>query len=170
MINLCNNKRIDMLKLGCTLPNLANLCLHSSMSAMFFPFPEGDKDLLEKVGENLLEGPPIVFTRKTLVGETKIRSSPNICKSSVGFDASQLYPCAMRQAMPSGLHRGRSFEVHLQRLKPRSSKANCFQIMVKAFFQSSHSDCKIDRLNTTGADRKSIVSALTDFVVTVTSS
>ena len=34
-----------MLKLGCTLPNLANVCLHKSTDAKLYPFTEGDKDL-----------------------------------------------------------------------------------------------------------------------------
>ena len=40
------NKVIDMLKLGCTLPNLANICLHKSTDSKFYPFTESDKDLL----------------------------------------------------------------------------------------------------------------------------
>ena len=43
-----HDKDIDMLKLGCTLPNLANICLHKSTDATFNPLTEGDKDLLEK--------------------------------------------------------------------------------------------------------------------------
>ena len=35
-------KEIDMLKLGCTLPNLANIPLHKSTSAKFYPFTETD--------------------------------------------------------------------------------------------------------------------------------
>ena len=40
----------------------------------------------------MVGGPPIVFTRKTVVGETKLRSSPNVCISMGGIDANQLYP------------------------------------------------------------------------------
>ena len=49
-----------MLKLGCTLPNLANICLHKSTDAKFYPFTEGDKDLLEKI-RDVVGGPSIVF-------------------------------------------------------------------------------------------------------------
>ena len=49
-----HDKDIDMLKLGCTLPNLANLCLHKSTDAKFYPFTEADKDLLEKFEKMLL--------------------------------------------------------------------------------------------------------------------
>ena len=93
MIEFYHSKRIDMLKLGCTLPNLANICLHSSTNVKFYPFP-GDKDLLEKM-KDMVGGPSIVFTRKAVVGQTRIRSSSNTCKSIVGIDASQLYPYAM---------------------------------------------------------------------------
>ena len=49
MIAFSHDKFIDMLKLGCTLPNLANICLHKSTDSKFYPFTEGDKDLLEKI-------------------------------------------------------------------------------------------------------------------------
>ena len=81
-----------MLKLGCTLPNLANICLHKSTDAKFYPFTEADKDLLEEIREDVVGGPSIVFTRKAVVDVTFIRKSTNICKSFVGIDASQLYP------------------------------------------------------------------------------
>ena len=48
MIAFYHDKDIDMLKLGCTLPNLANNCLHKSTDAKFYPFMEGDKDLFRK--------------------------------------------------------------------------------------------------------------------------
>ena len=49
MIAFYHGKDIDMLKLGCTLPNLANICLHKSTDAKFYPFTEGDKELSEKI-------------------------------------------------------------------------------------------------------------------------
>ena len=103
MIAFYHDKDIDMLKLGCTLPKLANICLHKSTDAKFYPFTEGDKDLLEKIREDVVGGPSIVFTRKAIVDETFIRKSTNICKSIVGIDASQLYPYWMCQPMPTGL-------------------------------------------------------------------
>ena len=101
MIEFRQSKRINMLKLGCTLPDLANICLSSSTNVKSYPLPEGDKDLLEKIREDMVGGPSIVFTRKTVVGQTPIRSSPNTCISVVGIDASQLYPYAMCQLMPT---------------------------------------------------------------------
>ena len=48
MITFNQDKDIDMLKLNCTLPNLANICLHKSTDAILHTFKEGDKDLLER--------------------------------------------------------------------------------------------------------------------------
>ena len=103
MLAFYHKKGIDMLKLGWPLPNLANICLHKSTSAKFYPFTETDKDLLQKFREDMVGGPSIVFTRKAVVDETFIRKSENVCKSIVGIDASQLYPYSMCQPMPTGL-------------------------------------------------------------------
>ena len=104
MIEFYHNKGIDMLKLGCTLPNLANICLHKSTDSKFYPFTESDKDLLEKIREDMVGGPSIVFTRKAVVDEIFIRKSSNLCKSIVGIDASQLYSYSMCKPMPTGLY------------------------------------------------------------------
>ena len=79
-IELYHNKGIIMLKFGCTLPNWANICLHKSTDSKFYPFIESDKDLLEKIRQDMVGGPSIVFTRKAVVDETFIRKSTNLCK------------------------------------------------------------------------------------------
>ena len=55
-----------MLKLACTVPILANICLHKSTDSKFYPFTETDKDFLEKKQEDIVGGASIVFTRKSL--------------------------------------------------------------------------------------------------------
>ena len=62
-----NNKGVDKLKLGSTLPNLANICLHKSTNYKFYPFCESDKNLCEKIREDMTGGLSIVFIRKTVV-------------------------------------------------------------------------------------------------------
>lgn len=42
MVNFYPEKGIDMLKLGCTLPFLANICLHNSTNTKLYPFTEAD--------------------------------------------------------------------------------------------------------------------------------
>ena len=99
MIGFYHNKGIDMPKLGCTLPNLVNICLHKSTVSKFYPFTESDKHLLEKIREDMVGSPSIVFTRKAVVDETFVRQSSNLCKSIVGIDASQVYPYSMCQPL-----------------------------------------------------------------------
>ena len=79
-----------MLHLGCTLPNLANICLHKPTDAKLYPFTEADIDLFGSLREDIVADPSIVFTRKAIVNEAFIRKSTNLCKSIVGNDASEL--------------------------------------------------------------------------------
>ena len=118
MLAFYHKKGIDMLKLGCTLPSLANICLHKSTRAKFYPFTETDKDLLQKIRQVMVGGPSIVFTRKAVVDETFIRKSEKICKSFVGIDASQLYPYSMCQPMPTGLYTRWEYDTETNRFKP----------------------------------------------------
>ena len=128
---------IDMVKLGCTLPNLANICLHNSNCANFYPLTESDKDLLSKVRENMVGRPSVVLRRKTVINETHIRKSTKVCKMIVckmivGIDASQLYPSSFCQPMPKGLYKRYEFDAELQRIKPRQSKNRSFKNEVKS--------------------------------------
>ena len=72
MIAFYHDKDIDMLKLCFTLPKLANICLHKSYDAKFYPFREGDEDLLEKVREHVVRCPSMNYTSKAVVDETFI--------------------------------------------------------------------------------------------------
>ena len=154
MIQFYHNKGIDMLKLGCTLPNLANICLHRSTNYKFYPFCESDKDLCEKIREDMTGGPSIVFTRKAVVDETFIRDSSNICKSIVGIDASQLYPYSMCQDMPTGLYTRWEFDTDMQKFKARHNRTRNFENMVMSFYQESRPECKIESFFTSGKQKK----------------
>ena len=74
-----------MLKLACTLPNLAKICLPKSNSAKFYPVTESDRNYLKKVCDDMVSGHSIVFTSKTVVDEMLNRRSSNLCKSIVGL-------------------------------------------------------------------------------------
>ena len=150
MIAFYHDKHIEMLKLGCTLPNSANICLLKSTDAKFYPLTEGDQDLLEKIREDVVGGPSIVFTRKAVVDETFIRKSTNICKSFVGIDASQLYPYSMCQPKPTGLYTRWDIDSETSRFTPRQNKTRCFENMVMHYFQRTRQDCKIESFYTTG--------------------
>ena len=121
-----HDKDIDTLKPDCTLPNLANTCLHKSTDANFSPFTERDKDLLKKIREDVVDGPSIVFTRKAIVDGT-FRKSTNLCKSIVGIDANQPYPYSMCQPMPTGLYTCWHSDSQASRITPRKNKTRSFQ-------------------------------------------
>ena len=154
MMEFYHNKGIDMIKLGCTLPNLANKCLHKSRDSKFYPFTESDKDLLEKIREDMVGGPSIVFTRKAVVDETFIRKSSNLCKSFVGIDASQLYPYSMCQPMPTGLYTRWEYDSETKRFTACQNKSCSFENMVLSYFQQSRPECKIESNLTTGRQKK----------------
>ena len=82
---------------------LANNSLHKLTDSKFNPFTESDRDLLEKIREDMFGDASIVFTRKAVVDEAFIRKLSNFCESIVRIDASQLYPYSMCQPMPTGL-------------------------------------------------------------------
>ena len=154
MLAFDHKKGIDTLKLGCTPPNLANICLLKSTNAKFYPFTETDKDLLEKIREDMVGGPSIVFTRKAVVDETFIRDSGNSCKSIVGIDASQLYINSMCQLMPLGLYMRWEYDRESNRFKPQQNKSGNFENMVMAYFQRQRHDCKFENFYTTGTQKK----------------
>ena len=143
-----------MLKLGCKLPNLANICLHKSTDSKFYPFTESDKELLERIREDMVGGPSILFTRKALVDETFIRKSSNLCKSIVGIDASQLYPYSMCQPMPTGLYTRLEYVSETKSFTDRQKKSRSFENRVLSYFQQSRPDCKIESNVTTGTQKK----------------
>ena len=143
-----------MLKLGCTLPNLANICLHKSTNSKFYPFVEADKDLHDKIREDMTGGPSIVFTRQAIVDQTYIRNTKNICKSIVGIDASQLYPFSMCQEMPTGLYTRWEFDSDSKKFKARQNKSRKFENMVMSYLQSQRPNCTIESYYTTGTQKK----------------
>ena len=125
-IEFYHNKGIDMLKSGCTLPNLSNICLHKSTDSNFYPFTESDSDLLEEIREDMVGRPSIVFTRTVVVDETFIRKSSNLCKLFVGIEAGQLNPDSMCQPMPTGLVTRWDYDFETKRFKTRQNTSRYF--------------------------------------------
>ena len=134
MIKFYQGRGNDVLKLGCTITNLANICFHKSTDANFYPFTETEKVLLEKIREDMAGRPSIVFTRKAVVHETFIRKLSNMCKSIVGIDAShlQLYPIC--QPMPTGLYTRWEYESETNRFTARQKKSRSFENMALPYF------------------------------------
>ena len=161
MVQFCHQKEIDMLKLGCTLPNLANIFLHK-----FYPFCESDRDLCEKIREDMTGGPSIVFTRKAVVDKTFIRDSSNVCKSIVGIDASQLYPYSMCQDRPTGLYTRWEFDSDMQKLKARHNRSRNFENMVMSYTKKPDQNAELRASTHLEIKRKLTVSMLMDIAIT----
>ena len=104
MIASYHDKNINLLSWVVHYQNLANVCLQFSTDTKVYPFTEADKELSEKNGEEVVGGPSIVFTQKAVVEEIFSRKSTNICKPSVGIDASQIYPYSLCQPRSTGLY------------------------------------------------------------------
>ena len=82
IVQFYHQKEIDMLKLGCILPNLANICLHKSTDWKFYPFTESDNDMLEKFREDMVGGPPLFLHARLWL--TKLLSAiQRICASQL---------------------------------------------------------------------------------------
>ena len=159
MIGCNQNKGIDMLKLGCTIPNLAKICLHKSTDTKFYPFTESDKDLLEKIREDMVGGPSIVFTRKAIVDEIFIRKSSNLCKSIVGIDASQLHPYSMYQPMPAGLYTRWEYDSETKRVTVRQNKSRSFENKVLSYFQQVDQIAKL-RVASLLVDKRRLIASV----------
>ena len=157
-----------MLNLAYTFPNLANICLHKSITAKFYTFTEKNKDLLEKIREDIVGRASIVFARKVVVNETFFPNSTNWCKSIVGIDATQLYPFSMFQAMPTGMLTGWELDSDFGNLRTRQNKAGSFENMVMSYFQRVWPQCRVENLNTTGKRNKLMHTVLMVFVDTIT--
>ena len=156
MLAFYHNKGIDMLKFGCTLSKLANICIHKSTIAKFSPFTETDKYFLQKIREDMAGGPSVVFTRRAVVDETFIRNSRNICKSIFGIDANQLYLYPMCQPMPTGLYTQWEYDAEFNRFKPQQNKSRNFENMVMSYFKDKDLTVKL-RVSTPQDLRKRLI-------------
>ena len=129
------NEGIEILQLGCTLPNQATICLHKSNNAKFHPFMLSDKGVTKKRRKDMVGGPSIVFTRKVVLKRLDrviqlTDSKPLMELTLVNFIHTFLsgnaYGCLQKW--------NPSFESG--KFKPRSKKQSRFENMVRSYFQS----------------------------------
>ena len=66
--------------------------MHKPTKVVFHPFTGTNKTLLLELQKDMVGRLSLLFTRKSVVDEIFTRNSTNLCKSIVGYDASQLYP------------------------------------------------------------------------------
>ena len=70
LITFYHGKDIDLLEVGCALPNLVKVCKHKFTDAKSYPLTEADKDLMEKIREVVIGVTFIIFKRRAVVDET----------------------------------------------------------------------------------------------------
>ena len=84
---------------------------HVSYCKILVSSEKATKIYWKKKREDMVGGPSKVFTWKIGVHETLNRDPTSLCKSFVEFDAIQLYPFSMCQALPTGPYK--RWELHL---------------------------------------------------------
>ena len=156
-VDFHHKKRIDWLKLGYTLPNLAIICVHRSTTAKLYPFTESDKEFSAKIRKDMVGGPSIVNTRKTVVDEILFRDSTNLCETPIGIDAGQLRPCSMCQAKRTCLYTRWELDSESDKFKPSQNKTKSFEIKVMSGFQKVRSQCTVESFYTTGTQKKELM-------------
>ena len=168
MIEFYHQSEIDMLKLGCVLPNLANICLHKSTDSKFYSFTEKDKDFLEKIREDMVGGPSIVFTRKAVVDETFIRKSTNLCISIVGIDQANSIPVrCVNQCLLDCLQDG-TMTLILKNSSHDRTKHALLKLLSFLIFSKLVRSVKLKVMLELVAKRRLIALVLNEFVTIVT--
>ena len=119
--SILSSEKNVMLKLECTILSLANICPHKWTNESFYPFCEDDRDSCRKIREFMTGRTSIMLTRKA--GVTFIRDSPNICKSIVAIETSQLYPFSISQDISIGLRGATSLDSFLKAYKASETKS-----------------------------------------------
>ena len=168
IIEIYHQKEIDMLKLGCSLPKLANICLHKSTDSKFYPLTESDKDLLEKIREDMVGGPSIVLHAKQWL--TKLLSATQrICASQLSAltQANSIPIRCVNQCLPDCIQ-DRTMTLNLKsssldRTKHALLKIWTFLIFNK-LFRSVRLKAKLHLVD----KRRLIALVLMEFVTTVT--
>ena len=164
LVDSCHSKDIDMLKLRCTLPKLANVCLQQSTTAKFYTITESDEDLLEKKCEDMAGGPTVVFTPKIAADETSLRDSTNLCKSIVGIDNRQLYIFFLCQPVPTARCSRWKLDSESATFILHQNKSRSFENMVMSYFQRVRPQCKFESLYTATTQKKLMHTSLRAFV------
>ena len=153
-----HDKNIDMLKLGCTLPNLAKICLHKSTDAKINPFSEGDKNFLEKIQEDVVSGLSIVLTRKAVVDETLSESLQTYANLLLGLMPANYIPTRCVNPMPgvnpTSLYTRWDFDSETSRFTPRQNKTHRSENMVLSYFQRTRPKFAIESFFTTDRPKK----------------
>ena len=99
------DRNIDIFKTAVSVPGIARQMLFDTArreGAEFVVFDEKNKDLFHTIKTNIVGGPSIIYHRKAVKGETKIRNG-KVCEKVLGYDCNALYLWCIGQKMPVGV-------------------------------------------------------------------
>jgi hypothetical protein len=97
---------VDMFNDGLGIPGLAQKIMMRLVDEdiTFHVLDKSNRDLYEKIRDQITGGPSIVFCRYQEAGKTLIRNNPSKpCKRIVGYDAASLYLSTMNKEYPTGI-------------------------------------------------------------------
>ena len=132
------------------------------------PITEAEKDLLEKIRQDVVGGPSIVFTRKAVVDETFILRPTSLCESIVGINASHLYTYSISQPLPTGIYALWALDPETSWFASPQNKTHGFESMVTSYFQQKRPQWKTEIFYTTRIQKKMTVSMLMGFFLIAT--
>ena len=127
LITFNHDKDSDLLKLGCTLTNLPNICPHKSTDAIFYPFTENiricwrrSEKMLLVVLLSFLHAKQLLM--KPLLGNQGIFTGPKLELMLVNFTQTQCAkPCRL-DCTRTGIWIQKPVDSHFDKTKPVASK------------------------------------------------
>ena len=160
MIAFYHDKTIDVLKLGCTMKNLANVCLHKPTDSNSIPSQREIKTFWKIIKKTpLVVHLSFIHAKRLFLKLLFERKFTNIFDFIVRIDASQLYHYSMGQPMLTGLYTRWDIDSQILRFIPRQNKTHSSENMVISHFQRLRSDIKM-RACTIQADRRQLTASL----------
>ena len=137
MIDFHHNKDIEMLKLGCTLPNLANIFLHKPTDTKIDPITVADQQFLEK-------------NRDFLGGQSvKLQTSGNVL---LGLKLAKYTPTrCIKLSQPVIIRVGISIQKWLDS-RPDKTRPIDLKIWL-SYFQNTRLECEIESFYSTNGQK-----------------
>ena len=159
MIAFYHDKHIDMLELGYTLPNLANICLHKSTDAKFYPFTEADKNYWKKFEKTSLVAHLSFLHAKQLLMKILSESLQKYANLLLGLMPANYNPTRCPNRCPPvfmrvGISIQKPVDSHLDKTRPVALKIwSCLIFNVQDLIVKG-------RDSTLQADRKKLIASL----------
>ena len=156
MIAFYHDKNIDVLKLGCNLPNLANICLHKSTDKNSIHSRKGIKAFRKKFEKMLLVVHLSFSHGRQLLMKLLFESLQTFANLLLGLMPANYIPIrCVNPRLPAFMRVGiwiqKRVDSHLDKTR---NKTRSFENMVMSYFQRTRPDCKIESFYTTGRQKK----------------